>query len=105
MRPLSGLADLLSGRRPLGPLGNSILIAAPVVAAALFYVWTHITTVSMGYALSEAGATHKKLLERNRALRIEAAALRSPDRLERIAKEQFGFTAPNSEQVVKVARR
>lgn len=104
MSRLSSLQDLLSGRTSLGPLGIGVFVAGPVVAAALFYVWTHITTVSLGYALSEAGESHRKLLERNRALRIEAAALRAPDRLEKLGRERFGLTPPKTEQVVRVAR-
>ncbi len=102
---MASLLAKLDRARTLGPLGNAVLIAAPVVAAALFYVWTHITTVALGYALSDAGASHKKLLERNRALRIEAAALRSPDRLQRLAKERFNLSPPKTEQVVRVATR
>ena len=89
-------------RFALGPLGTAILVAAPVVAAALFYVWTHITTVRLGYAISRAGETHRKLLERNRTLRIESAALRSPDRLEKLGRDRFGLTAPRTEQVVRL---
>lgn len=102
------LADLkarLSSGDGLGPLGTSILVAIPVVAAALFYVWTHVTTVSLGYKLSEAGAAHERLLEHNHALRIRAAALRSPDRLQKLAERRFGLVPPKTEQVVRVARR
>lgn len=95
--------DLVTGRRPPGPLGTALLVAAPVVAAALFYVWTHNTTVALGYALSDAGKAHRALLEKNRALRIKAAALRSPDRLQHLAKSRFSLAPPKSEQVVRVA--
>lgn len=99
------LTDILEGRHPIGPLGVALFVAAPVVAAALFYVWTHITTVRLGYALSEAGETHRRLNERNRSLRIEAATLRSLDRLEKLAKERFELAPPRTEQVVRVARQ
>ncbi|MCA9551510.1 MAG: cell division protein FtsL [Myxococcales bacterium] len=99
------LLDMAQGKAPMGPVGTAILVAGPVVAAALFYVWTHVTTVRLGYALSKAGESHRQLLEENRALRIEAAALKSPDRLEKLGQERYGLGAPRTEQVVRVAGR
>ena len=93
-----------AGRAPLGPVGTAVLVAGPVVAAALFYVWTQVTTVRLGYALSAAGDAHRVLLEQNRALRIETAALKSPDRLEKLGRERFGLGTPRTEQVVRIAR-
>lgn len=87
----------------LGPIGNAIVIAAPMVGAALFYVWAEITTVRLGYALSQAGEAHRVLLEENRGLRIEAAALRAPERLKRLAEERYRLEPPRSEQVVRIA--
>lgn len=87
----------------MGPLGASVLIVAPVVAAALLFVWTHVTRVQLGYALSKAGAVHGKLLEENRGLRIEVAALRAPRRLEQLAAERYRLAPPKTEQVVRLA--
>ena len=67
-------------------LGRAIAIVLPLVAAALFHVWAETTTVRLGYLLSQAGDAHRALLEENRGLRIEVAALRAPERLERMAK-------------------
>lgn len=86
---------------PSGPLARAVLIAAPIVGAALFYVWAHLTTVLLGYRISEAAEQLQSLREQNRSLRLEAASLRSPDRLERIAV-QFGLAPPVRSQVVEV---
>lgn len=89
-------------KRELGPIGVSLGIALPVVMAALFYVWTNVTTVRLGYELSEAAKAHRELLEENRGLRVEVAALKAPDRLARLAKLHHGLAPPQSEQVVEV---
>ena len=86
----------------LGPIGISVGIAVPVVMAALFYVWTNVTTVRLGYELSEAAKAHRELLEENRGLRVEVAALKAPDRLARLAKLQHGLAPPQSEQVIEL---
>lgn len=86
----------------LGPIGLSVGIAVPVVMAALFYVWTNVTTVRLGYELSEAAKVHRELLEENRGLRVEVAALKAPDRLARLARLHHGLAPPETEQVIEL---
>jgi cell division protein FtsL len=83
-------------------LRKTMVIVAPVVAAALFYVWAEITTMRLGYTLSQASDAHRSLLEVNRGLRIEVAALRAPERLERLAVERFRLEPPKNEQVIRL---
>lgn len=85
-----------------GPVGMTLMLVSPVVAAALFYVWAEMTTVHLGYQLSRASEMHRKLLEENRGLRIEVAALRAPERLKRIAEDRFHLEPPKTEQVVRI---
>lgn len=86
----------------LTPYGTLVLLVSPVVAAALFFVWSQITTVRLGYALSQAGDAHRVLLEENRGLRIEVAALRAPERLKKLAEERYALAAPATEQVIRL---
>lgn len=86
----------------LGPLGTSLVLVLPVVGAALFYVWTHITTVQLGYRLSEEAEVHQQMLEANRGLRVEVAALKAPERLKELGRTKFGLLPPRTEQVVNL---
>jgi cell division protein FtsL len=83
-------------------LAKAVVIVLPVVSAALFYVWAEITTVRIGYLLSHASDSHRALLEVNRGLRIEVAALRAPERLEKLAIERFNLEPPRTEQVIRL---
>ena len=83
-------------------LRKTMVIVAPVVCAALFYVWAQVTTVRLGYTLSQVSDAHRSLLEVNRGLRIEVAALRAPERLERLAVERFHLEPPKTEQVIRL---
>jgi cell division protein FtsL len=85
-----------------GVLAKTMVIVGPLLAAALFYVWAEVTTVRMGYMMSQASDAHRTLLEENRGLRIEVAALRAPERLERLAIERYKLEAPKSEQVIRL---
>lgn len=84
-----------------GPLGAAVLIAAPLVGACLFYVWTHVTTVRLGYDLSRADLTHRRLLAEQHQLSVRYGNLVSPKNLEALATQR-GF-AYRPSQTVKLA--
>jgi cell division protein FtsL len=84
------------------PLMTAIVLATPVVAAAVFHVWTKVATVRLGYELSEAAQMHRNLLEQNRGLRVEVASLKSPERLETLGKKKYGLHPPLPGQIVRV---
>lgn len=100
-RGLRGFMRDVIGLSALGPVGRAILIATPVTAAALFYVWTHIEAVRLGYALSEAGEAHEAIVEKNRALKLDVSAHKAPERLERMGKK-YGLRPPKPEQIIHV---
>jgi len=79
------------------------LVAAVMVGSALFYVWARLQVVSWGYRISQATAREEELRQANRELRIEAASLRSPGRIEAIARKELGldFLRPGQVIVVK----
>ena len=84
----------------LSPIITAVLLLAPVVAAALFYVWTQVAAVRLGYELSAAASAHKSLGEENRGLRIEVASLKSTDRLRALAASKYNLHPPAAGQVI-----
>jgi cell division protein FtsL len=89
--------------RRLRMLSAGGLVAAVAVGCALFYVWTRLQVVSWGYRISRSTTQQAELRQTNRELRIEAASLRSPGRIETIARHKLGleFARPDQIQVVK----
>ena len=87
----------------LSPLTLTVLFVVPIVAAALFNVWIHVATVRLGYELSTAARQHESLVEENRGIRIEIATLKSPERLKRLASENYKMSPPRSGQVLKLS--
>jgi cell division protein FtsL len=79
-------------------LKNAAVYLAVFFAFALGYVWTRVQVVETGYRLRQLEVTQEKLKEENRALMVEAATLRSPQRLEQIAT-QLGLKRPEERQV------
>jgi len=73
-----------------------------VLAGALFHVWHHIRVVRQGYELERLRAMHAKLVQENKALRLEAGQLRSLRRVEEIARTRLGMVAPKPGQVIVI---
>ncbi len=62
------------------------------------YVWQHFRSIEYGYNIEAAKAERDRLTEENRELRLEEATLKSPDRIDAIAKK-MGFDVPQAGQV------
>jgi cell division protein FtsL len=90
------------GRR--GSLRRIMAILA-IVALLLLYVGGKVKIVQLGYQL-EALEKEKRDLEReNSALRIEAASLASPARIEEIALKRLGMVRIAKENLIVVKRQ
>ena len=65
------------------------------------YAWQHFKAIEYGYKVETLRMQRDGLLEMNRALRLEEASLRSPDRIDRLARE-FGMQPPQAGQVIRM---
>jgi cell division protein FtsL len=77
-----------------------------VMGAALGHVWVRLQQIQTGYALSQERREARALAETQKRLRLEAAVLKQPQRIERIARTRLGMTAPDPARihVVRVTR-
>ena len=73
-----------------------------ILAGALFHVWQHIHVVRQGYAIERLREMHAKLVQENKALRLQAGQLRSLRRVEEIARTRLGMATPKPGQVVLI---
>jgi cell division protein FtsL len=74
-------------------------LSALLAAAVLLYAWQHFQAIQMSYRLEELKSAHAQAVELNQQLRLEAAQLRSPMRIDAIARNQLGLTAPVPGQI------
>jgi cell division protein FtsL len=65
------------------------------------YTWQHFKAVEYGYKLESLKVQRDGLLEENRALRLEDASLRSPERIDKLARV-FGMQPPQASQVIRM---
>ena len=59
----------------------------PFILLGIFYVWQHVEIVKSGYSINKLKSECIKLVEENRILQLNAASLKSPQRIEAIAKD------------------
>lgn len=75
-------------------------IITALIAGSLFYVWSRVLVINLGYDLSEAMEVHWKLVQENKKLHIEVALLKSLARIERIAQEELNMEKPLPGQII-----
>lgn len=89
--------------RPKSPRRRGIVgLAALLFGIALFNVWMSGHYYRTGYAVS-ASLEEKRRLERDLdLLKTEVLTLRSPARIEAIAKGQLGLVDPKTERIIRL---
>ena len=71
-----------------------------LILCSLFYVWSRVLVINLGYELSEAMDKNGKFIQENKKLHIEVALLKSPARIERIAQEKLDMGKPLPGQII-----
>src|ERR1017187_7641190 len=70
-----------------------------IALCALLYAWQHFETIQLRYDLESLRSERSQAAELNQELKLEIAGLRSPGRIDAIARRQLGLTAPIPGQV------
>jgi cell division protein FtsL len=73
-----------------------------LIGGSLFYVWSRIQVIRLGYEISNALKVEKALTEANKRLRLEIATLKSYARIEKLAVEELRMAKPKPEQVIVI---
>jgi cell division protein FtsL len=79
-----------------------ILLLVFLIGGSLFYVWSRIQVIQLGYDISNALKEEKALIEANKKLRLEIATLKSYVRIEKFATEELRMGKPKPEQVIVI---
>jgi hypothetical protein len=65
------------------------------------YAWQHFRAIEYGYHIESAKRELSNLTEMNRALRLEDASLRDPERIDVMAR-RMGLVPPEPGQVIRM---
>jgi len=72
---------------------------AALFLVMMFYAWQHFSSIEYGYKIEAQKTERERLVEVNRTLRLEAASLRDPGRIDSLAR-QMGLESPQPGQVI-----
>jgi cell division protein FtsL len=75
-------------------------LAAMFLFGLFAYGWQHYQWIQYGYRIEEAQKKKDQLSEIGRQLRLERASLRSPQRIDSIARGELGMVVPAPGQLV-----
>jgi len=78
-------------------------LGAALAALLLVYAGQHFRTLRIQYQLEELKQRRAEATELNSQLKLQAAALRAPGRIDALARNTLGLTAPVPGQVAPVA--
>lgn len=75
---------------------------ALLLMVSLFFVWSRVQVTSLEYEISQLESRLRGLRQETSNLRLEAASLSSPERIERVARKELHLRLPTADQVVTV---
>ena len=78
-------------------------LGAALAALLLVYAGQHFRCLRVQYQLEEIKERRTEAMELNSQLKLQAAGLRAPGRIDALARGQLGLTAPVPGQVAPVA--
>jgi cell division protein FtsL len=73
-----------------------------LIAFAFMTVWIRLTVVKTTYELNQANRTLHNLKLEKEQLELKVAQLRSPRRLESLAKQKFNLNPPSPERIISL---
>ena len=90
--------------RPMAParvrdFWQRLAVGAGIAALLLFYAWQHFECIQIRYQIEQLDAARTQAAQLNQQLHLEVATLRSPMRVDAIARNQLGLTVPVPGQV------
>lgn len=88
--------------RDLSRLAIILVAVALPVCLLLAHLYTQYRISHLGYRIAEVTREHRRLMEDNKKLRIEAAIQGRQGRLEAVARERFGLEPVSPEQVILI---
>jgi cell division protein FtsL len=73
-----------------------------LTVVSVFHVWSRFKLVDLNLQISETSRLLKEAEQEQKRLNLEVASLRTPARIETIAKNELGMALPSEQQVILV---
>jgi cell division protein FtsL len=83
----------------LNALWHKVGAWSALAACLLFYAWQHFECIQLRYQIEQMQSERTQASQLNQQLHLEVATLRSPGRVDAIARRQLGLTVPVPGQI------
>ncbi|MCP3677581.1 MAG: cell division protein FtsL [Deltaproteobacteria bacterium] len=80
----------------------TIIAAVMIIAVLSTHLWSRLAVVNLSYEISALNRQRTVLKEDSKRLRLNLLALKSPKRIERIARDDLGLAYPSGKQILYV---
>ena len=77
-----------------------IIVAMVLMFVALIYVGSHTRMTELEYNVAAEISAKRQMLEEQKRLKLEYAMLKSPQRIEGLAKSKLQMSYPESDQII-----
>lgn len=83
----------------------AFVVCGVFAAVGIMHVTSRVMVVGVGYELSKLEGDNRDLTRENDRLKLELATLKSPSRLEKVAREQLGMAPPPTGAVIPLSEK
>jgi cell division protein FtsL len=80
--------------------GRQLALGSLIALGLLAYAWQRYNCLELSYQLERTEQSETQAAQLNRELKLELATLRSPARIDLLARNQLGMTVPQPGQIV-----
>jgi cell division protein FtsL len=79
-----------------------VIVMVLLTLVSIFHVWSRVQTIELNLQLTQVGNQLKNEQQEQNRLRLEVASLKTPVRIEAVAKRELGMALPTEQQIVIV---
>jgi cell division protein FtsL len=83
----------------LNALWQRVAVGAAMAGCLFVYAWQHFECIQLRYQIEQLQSEQSQASELNQQLHLEVATLRSPSRVDMIARDKLGLTVPVPGQI------
>ena len=85
-------------RWDLFPYLLAVMVLLTLVS--IFHVWSRVRVIDLNLQLAEVGRQMKEQQQEHNRLKLEVASMKTPARIEALARGELGMALPTDQQVV-----
>ena len=97
---LRNLNIVLGRRWDLFPYLMVVMVLLTIVS--IFHVWSRVKVIDMNLQIAGISKEIREQEQEQKRLRLEVASLKTPGRIEALAKGELGMALPTDQQIIVV---